>query len=78
MHNPDSVLENETEKVHWDFKVQADHIILTRNPDLVIVNKKKERKKKETKEQNLCCELGCLSRQYSEIKPEINGDTNSN
>ena len=28
-------------KVHWDLELQTDHLILTRQTDLVIVNKKK-------------------------------------
>ena len=41
MHNPESILENETHKLFWDFEIQMDHLILTRWTDLVIVNKKK-------------------------------------
>ena len=41
MHNPESILENETYKLLWDFMIQTDHLILTRRLDLVIVNKKK-------------------------------------
>ena len=40
MHNPEPVLENETYKLHSDFEIQMDHRILTRRPDLVIVNEK--------------------------------------
>ena len=39
MHNPESVLENE---ILWDFKIQTIHLILARQPDLVIVNKERE------------------------------------
>ncbi len=42
MHNPESVLENETHKSLWDFKIQTDHLMSARRPDIVIV-KKKER-----------------------------------
>ena len=35
MHNPESVLENETHKVLWDFEVQMDHLISARRPDLL-------------------------------------------
>ena len=42
MHNPESVLENETHKLLWDFEIQTDHLISTRRPDLVILKKKKE------------------------------------
>ena len=42
MHNPEFVLENETHKILWDFEVQTDHKISARQPDRVIVNKKRE------------------------------------
>ena len=38
MHNPESVLENETHKLLWGFKIQTDHLISARQPDLVRVN----------------------------------------
>ena len=41
MHNPESILENETHKILWDFEIQMDDLISTRRPDLVIVNKNK-------------------------------------
>ena len=40
MYKPESVLENETRKILWDLEIQTDHLIQTRSPDLVIVNKK--------------------------------------
>ena len=40
--NPDSVLENETHKILWDFEIQTDHQISARQPDLIIINKKKK------------------------------------
>ena len=40
MHNPESVQENETRKLHWDFEIQTDHLISTRRPDLTIIYKK--------------------------------------
>ena len=43
MHNPASVLENDTHKLLWDFNIQTDHLILARRPDLIIINKKKKR-----------------------------------
>ena len=49
MHNPESILENETHKIFWDFEIQTHHIISGRRPDLVIVKKKKKKKKKEEK-----------------------------
>ena len=50
MHKPESVLENETFKILWDFEIQTDHLIPTRKSDLVIINKKKKKKKKKKKE----------------------------
>ena len=43
MHNPESVLENETHKLLWDFETQTDHLTSARQPDLVRVNQKKMR-----------------------------------
>ena len=42
IHNPESVLGNKTYKVLCDFEIQTNHLMLTREPDLVIVNKKKK------------------------------------
>ena len=41
MHNPASVLENDTHKLLWDINIQTDHLILARKRDLIIINKKK-------------------------------------
>ena len=45
MHNPAPVLENDTHKLIWDFDIQTDHLISTRRPDLIIINKKEKKKK---------------------------------
>ena len=37
MHNPTSVLQNETHKLLWDFDTQTDHLKSTRRPDLIII-----------------------------------------
>ena len=59
MQNPESLLDNETHKLLWDFEIQMDHLILARRPDIVIVNKKKkEKKKRQVKNlpnSELCC-----------------------
>ena len=39
MHNPAPVLENNTNKLLWDFDVHTDHLISARRPDLIIINK---------------------------------------
>ena len=36
MHNPESVLENETHKILWDFEIQTDYQISARQPDQII------------------------------------------
>ena len=41
MHKPESILENETYKILWDFEIQTDHLILARKLDHVFINKKK-------------------------------------
>ena len=48
IHNPESVLENATQKILWDFEIQTDHLILTRRPNLVIISKKKKKKKERS------------------------------
>ena len=40
MHKPKSVFVNEMNKILWDFKILTDHLISTRRPDQVIINKK--------------------------------------
>ena len=40
MHNPAPVLENDSQKLLWDFNIQTDHLIPARRPDLIIINKK--------------------------------------
>ena len=49
MHNPASVLGNDTHKFLWDFGIQMDHLISARRPDLIIINKKKKEKKRTRK-----------------------------
>ena len=50
VYDPESILENKTQKILLDFEIQTDHLILARRQDQVIVNKKK--KKKEEKLSN--------------------------
>ena len=45
MHNLQSVQENETYNVLWDFEKQMDRKISARRPDLMIVYKKENKKK---------------------------------
>ena len=49
LHNPESVLENETHNILWYFDIQTDPLISARRPDIVIVKKKKKKKKKKEK-----------------------------
>ena len=48
MHNPESVLVNETKKVLWDFEIQMDYLTSLRRPDLVKINNKKEKERERT------------------------------
>ena len=41
MHKPETVLENNTHKILWDFKIKTDHPIPARRSDRVVINKKK-------------------------------------
>ena len=38
MHDPASVLENDSHKLLWDFDIQTDHLISARKLDLIINN----------------------------------------
>ena len=38
---PESLPENETYKIHWDFQIQIDDPVKSRRPDLALINKKK-------------------------------------
>ena len=38
-HEPESVVENDTCKVLWDFTIQTDHVIEARRPDLILIKK---------------------------------------
>ena len=38
MHNPESILENEMHKLLWDFEIETDHLISSRQSDLLILN----------------------------------------
>ena len=44
MRNPESVLENDTHKLLWDFEIETDHLISARRPDLMIVTQRKKKK----------------------------------
>ena len=44
MHKPESILENETHKILWDFEIQSHHLIPARRPNLVIIERKRKRK----------------------------------
>ena len=41
-HEPESVLDNEGYKILWYFSIQTDHVIESRRPDLVVVDKKEK------------------------------------
>ena len=43
IHNPPSVLENDTHELLLDIDIHTDHLISARRPDLIIINKKKKR-----------------------------------
>ena len=70
MHNPESVLENETHKILYDFEIQTDYLISARRPNLMIVNKKRKKKKEKEKRRTYfaipadhqvnCWLVGCL------------------
>ena len=48
MHNPESILEDEMQKLHWVCEMQTNHIISHRRQDLVVDDKKKRTCRKRT------------------------------
>ena len=54
MHNPAPVLENDSHKPLWDFKIQTDHLIPAIRPDLIIINNN-NKKKENLQNCRLCC-----------------------
>ena len=47
------IIINETFKILWDFARLTDYLILAREPELFIINKKKKKKEKERDRENL-------------------------
>ena len=41
-HNPESILEDETHNLLWEFKIPTNHQISARRSDLIIIKKKKK------------------------------------
>ena len=41
-HKDTHTYSHQTHKIHWDFVIQTDHLISARQPDIVIVNKKRK------------------------------------
>ena len=75
MHNPESVLENEMHNLLWDFEIQTDHLISTRRPDQVIVNKKKQKKKTKKKRERTCRVLEFAVSADHKVKSKENRST---
>ena len=48
MHNPATVLKNNTRELLWDFDMHTDHRISARRPDHLIINRKREYAKSST------------------------------
>ena len=42
MHKPESVLEDETHKILWDFEIQRDHLAKKIPSQKTIINKQKK------------------------------------
>ena len=50
MHNPASVLENDSHKLLGDFDIHTDHLISARRSGLIIINNKKKRERERERE----------------------------
>ena len=64
MYKSESVHENNTRKIMWNFEIQTHHRMPPRIPDFVLINKKK-----------ITCHLEfcCSCEQQSEKKTKKNG-----
>ena len=58
MRNPAAVLESDTQKLLWDFKIHTNHLISARKPDLIIINYNPHPPKNEDLKN---CRFSCLS-----------------
>ena len=56
MHNPASILENDTHESQGDFDIRTNHLISARIQDLIKILKK-EKKKEKKKEIAILCNL---------------------
>ena len=54
IHNPEYVRENETHKILWDYKIQTDHLVPSRQPDPIYSQQTKKKKKKKKKKKRTC------------------------
>ena len=50
MHNPESVRENETQKILWDFEIKTFNLRSPKQSNLEIAKKEKKKKKRKKKE----------------------------
>ena len=41
INKPESILEDETHQILWDFKIQMDHKVQVKRPGLILIKKKK-------------------------------------
>ena len=41
-HQPETVMENDSCKLLWDFSIQTDHVIQARRPDVILIDKEKK------------------------------------
>ena len=57
MHNPVAVLENDTQKLIWDFGIKMDPLIWARRPDLKVIKKRKKKKRELEKLSTLLSRL---------------------
>ena len=63
IYKPESVLENETHKILWDFEIQTNHLILARKPDQILMNTKKKR---------TCCQVDIVVPADHKVNRETN------
>ena len=76
-NGPESVLENKTHKILWDFETQTDYQILTRKPSSGFYHSCRQESENKIKKRNNRQILGACQRADKAVEHEYNSVTNS-
>ena len=71
MHNPASVLENDTHKLLWDFDILTDHLISARRPNLIVINNNNKKRKLATADHRIELKESEKKDKYLDVAREL-------